>query len=75
MISKEQIKEWNQAAIKGTIPDNENPLFAFSMTSTKLIVKFLSEELDAIDMMRHELKNRGLDDDGSYIGFNVKEEE
>lgn len=75
MISKEQIKEWNKAAMKGTIPDNENPIFAFSMTSTKLLVKFVNGELEAIELMRHELKNRGLGDDGSYIGFNVKEEE
>lgn len=74
MVTKEQIKGWNDAAINGTMPDEENPIFAFGMTSTKLLVKFLSGELDAVTMMRHELRNRGLNDQGIYVGFNQKEE-
>lgn len=74
MISEEQIKEWNDAAITGTLPDEENPIFAFSMTSSKLLVKFLNGDLDAASMIRHELRNRGLDDDGRYIGFNRKDD-
>jgi len=73
MITEEQIKEWNEAAIKGTMNDNENPIFAFSMTDTSLLVKFLNGELDAPTLMKYELKNRGLDVNGKYVGFNQKQ--
>jgi len=75
MITKEQIKEWNEAAVQGTMPDDENPIFAFSMTSRKLLVKFISGELDAIQLMKYQLRCMGFDEQGKYVGFNQKEEE
>lgn len=74
MITKEQIKGWNQAAIKGTMPDDENPVFAFSMTSKKLLVKFITGELDAIALMKYQLRCMGFNEQGVYVGFNQKEE-
>jgi hypothetical protein len=52
--------------------DNENPIFAFSLTTTSLLVKFLNGELDAPTLMKYELRNRGLDVTGKYVGFNQK---
>lgn len=73
-MTKEQIKEWNEAAINGTMDDNENPIFAFSMTSTNLLVRCLNNELDALKLIRHELRNRGLNEKGIFVGFNQADE-
>ena len=69
-MTEEQYKEYNQAALSGTIKDEENPIFAFSMTSTKLLTEMLAGKYDIEYMMKKELKNRGLNEKGEYIGFN-----
>ena len=68
-MTDEQYKEYNQAALNGTIKDEENPIFAFSMTSTKLLTEMLAGKYDIQSMMKKELKNRGLNEKGEYAGF------
>ncbi len=68
-MTEEQYKEYNQAALNGTIKDEENPIFVFSMTSTKLLTEMLAGKYDIESMMKKELKNRGLNEKGEYIGF------
>lgn len=68
-MTEDQIRKYNRAAEEGTIPDAENPLFLFSITHTKLLVKLLSGKLDVEQLVRMELRNRGLNDKGKWIGF------
>lgn len=69
MITEEQFTAWNNAAINGTIPDEENPIFIFCQTSTSLLIELLSENLDVKELIRHQLKGRGLDETGRFVGL------
>ena len=64
-----QIEEWKKAAQDGTIPDEQNPLFIFSLTSNALLIKIATGELDVLKIVLYELGSRGYDNDGEYIGF------
>lgn len=68
-MTEQEFKEYNQAALKGTLKDELNPIFIFSMTSTSLLVDMLSNRLGPKALIRQELKNRGLDETGKYVGF------
>ena len=70
MTQAQQINEWKAAAILGFIPDNENPLFLFSSATKEMLVDILSEAIDAKELARFELKCRGLNEQGKFIGFN-----
>lgn len=52
-----------------TNSDELNPEFLFRLTYTELLVKIASGEIDAKDYAQKELKNRGLDSDGKWVGF------
>jgi len=69
MIDK-QITEWRRAAMEGTLPDEENPLFIFNSTSTNLLIKMVTGEIDAVKLMLHQLGSRCYDQAGRYKGFN-----
>ncbi len=51
------------------LPDELNPQHLFSLTATDLLVKILNGAVDAAGQARQELRNRGLDDNGNWIGF------
>lgn len=74
MDFKEQIRQWQNAAILGTMDDNNNPIFAFSMTNTDLLVRFIGGEIDARALMIYELSNRGMNTEGKFVGFNQEVE-
>lgn len=52
-------KELNNAAVAGTISDSENPIFIFNQTSTSLLKQMVSGEIDPMQIILLELKNRG----------------
>ena len=54
--------------------DDENPQFIFSMTSDKVLVEALNGDFDLVYMLRRELANRGLDQNGKWIGFEKAKE-
>lgn len=54
--------------------DDENPRFIFSMTSDKVLVEALNGDFDLVYMVRRELANRGLDQNGKWIGFDKAKE-
>lgn len=54
--------------------DDENPQFIFSMTSDKVLVEALNGDFDLVYMVRRELANRGLDQNGKWIGFDKAKE-
>ena len=53
-MTNEHRRDYKDAAHKGTIPDNENPLFIFSLTSTVLLVQLLSGDLNLKKMIEQE---------------------
>jgi len=62
-------EKYKQAAEDGSIPDNENPLFLFQGTTTKLLVMGINKEFSFAGLARQELANRGLNMKGEWIGF------
>lgn len=57
-------------AIESTqIPDDLKPEFLFSMTATKLLSQIVFGQIDPKELAWKELRNRGLDADGKWVGF------
>ena len=68
-MTPEQINKYRQAAKDGSLPNEENPLFLFSTTSTNLLAKLLSKEINLTTLIRMQLRERGVNDKGQWIGF------
>ena len=51
------------------LSDEQNPVFIFSKTHTELLVKALKGEIDLLTLVKNELINRGLNDEGQWVGF------
>lgn len=68
-MNEEDFKRYNDAAIAGTIPDDQNPIFLFSSTATALLVKGLAKEFSFTEMARYTLASRGLNLKGEWVGF------
>ena len=51
------------------LSDDKNPAFLFSITDTQLLVKIVNNQIDAKQFAQEELRKRGLDDNGIWIGF------
>jgi hypothetical protein len=62
-------EKYKQAAEDGSIPDDENPLFLFQGTTTKLLVMGINKEFSFAELARQELANRGLNLKGEWVGF------
>ena len=68
-MTTEQINKYRQAAKDGSLPSEENPVFLFSTTSTNLLVKLLGKEFNLATLVRMQLRERGVNDKGQWIGF------
>lgn len=51
------------------LPDELNPDFMFSITSSELLVQVATGKIDAIDYARKELAARGTGKAGVWVGF------
>lgn len=51
------------------VPDEQNPQCLLSGAATQLLVKALAGEFDLLALVRLELANRGLDENGKWVGF------
>ena len=49
--------------------DALDPRFIFNSTATQLLTEALNGEFDLNYLVRRELANRGLDEEGNWIGF------
>jgi len=49
--------------------DAEQPKFMFCCTSTSLLAAIVNGEIDAVELAKKELSNRGLNNDGLWVGF------
>ena len=50
-------------------PDETNPKFMFSLTANQLLAEALRGEFVTEYLIKRELANRGLDQDGKWVGF------
>lgn len=49
--------------------DDENPRFLFTMTFTTLLLQIAEGKIDARELAKKELANRGLGKKGEWVGF------
>jgi len=54
---------------KEDMNDEVNPDFIFQSTATELLVKAVRGEIDIHELAWQELRSRGLDHNGKWIGF------
>ena len=55
--------------MKDTIPDEFNPKFIFNTTNTELLVQVLKGEIDPMRLVKEQLVQRGVDENGFWVGF------
>jgi len=61
---------YRAAATLSLIPDEENPIFLFSQTYKELLLAIANGLIDARQLAKVELRNRGLDTKtGTWIGW------
>jgi len=51
------------------ISDDLNPKFIFSSTNTALLVELLKGEIDLMRLVKEQLAQRGVDENGFWVGF------
>lgn len=56
-----------------TVPDELNPNFIYSNTSTDLLCNIAEKTIDPEKLARKELANRGLTPNGKWVGFTEAE--
>jgi len=62
---------YRAAANLSLIPDEENPIFLFSQTHKELLLAIANGSIDARQLAKVELRNRGLDTEtGKWVGWN-----
>ena len=49
--------------------DDTNPQYLYSITTTALLLAIADGLIDAVQIARIELANRGLDQNGTWVGF------
>ena len=54
------------------LPDELHPIYLFSTTATSLLVQIVKNEIDAQKLAEQELQRRGLNHEGSWVGFSKK---
>ncbi len=57
-------------AITGKMDDNKNPIFMFSMADKENLLAILNDEMDVKELVKYELRNRGMNEQGRFVGFN-----
>lgn len=62
----------NKTAKTETLSDDLNPAYIFTLTATALLSKIAKGEINAQDLAKRELENRGVDIDGRWVGFDNK---
>jgi len=51
------------------IKDDLNPKFIFNTTNTELLVQVLKGEIDPMRLVKEQLVQRGVDENGFWVGF------
>ena len=50
--------------------DDQNPKYMFGLTTTDLLVAIVKKHIDPAELAYKELRNRRLDSNGKWVGFN-----
>lgn len=69
-MTRKEINEWIKLTENGTIKEDLNPAFIFSLTATKLLSKIAKGDFNLQELAKRELENRGQNIDGIWVGFN-----
>ena len=54
---------------KKTLPDEQNPIYMYSTTPIELLAKIARGKVNSRQLAIEELRKRGLDRDGKWVGF------
>lgn len=68
-MTEEERAFYRKAAEEGTMPDAQNPIFVFSSTHKDLLLKIVKGEFNLIELAGQELRDRGFDISGNWVGF------
>lgn len=68
-MNEEQIEYYRKAYVDGSVPDKDNPLSLFSLTSVKLLTAIIRKEFNPVSLAARELAERGLSPEGKWVGF------
>lgn len=49
--------------------DDLNERYIFQLIATDLLVAILKKQIDPVELANKELANRGLDENGKWVGF------
>lgn len=60
---------------KTELPDDLNPDYMFSITSSELLLQIATGKIDAVDYAKKELANRGTGKAGVWVGFKEAEKQ
>lgn len=72
-MTQEELNYYKAAASLGLIEDQINPIFLFSQCHKDILMDIINGKIDAVEMARIEMQNRGLDErTGRYIGWSTK---
>lgn len=52
--------------------DDLNPRYLFQGIATDLLVAVVKKQIDPVEIANKELQNRGLDENGKWVGFKSK---
>jgi len=66
---KEKKTKVNITSKEEELKDDLNPIFIFSSTHTDLLVKAVKGEIILLELAKKELQNRGLSENGLWVGF------
>jgi len=68
-MTRKELKKWNDKAVKGTVSDELNPAFMLSGINSELLSKVIKGEIDLQELAKREMENRGLNENGKWVGF------
>lgn len=60
----------NERNTQEELSDELNPRYLFSLTATKLLVQIVNNEINVQQLAHDQLRNRGLNNEGQWVGFN-----
>lgn len=69
-MTRKEMTTWNEKANFGTIADELNPAFIFSGISSSLLADIIAGKIDAVEIAKRTLENRGQNEAGKWVGFN-----
>lgn len=67
-VYNDNIKKIKASTLK-KMPDDENPKYMFQCIHVSLLTAIVKGEIDPKELAWNELRNRGLNANGTWVGF------